>query len=301
MQIILAIVGIISLALMTTILTINLFWRLDDVNLKKEIIYKKDYLKIVFENKGKTICDMKATFVLCDIFTYEYLDEPKEYYMPVLLKNATWKLKLDLNETFWYKAVYNMLTSNHVKLYCIFSFIDAKTGQNSIKMEEISKENLRVTDNLLSYEEFIKGTVLSYKDLLTAENNKGTQKILKTANGIIMDYEFLSGADENSFVMTYYNFHEPNLNLEKYNKEKTYLELRLKTDDNITLNFEIKTKSEIYTEIIKLNDESKVVKIYLNKINYNLENINEICYTSLYKNNKPTGKLEVGDLRIMSE
>ena len=89
-QNILAMVGIVSLALMTTYLTINLFWRLDDVKLKKDILYKNDYLLMQFQNNGRTICDMKVTFTLYDEKTTENLEEPKEYYMPVLVKKSIW-------------------------------------------------------------------------------------------------------------------------------------------------------------------------------------------------------------------
>ena len=299
-QNVLAMVGIISLALMTTFLTINLFWRLDDVKLNKEIIYDKNSLKIQFKNKGRAICDMKATFALYDEFTSENLEEPKEYYMPILLKNSVWNLRLDLNETFWYKAVYDLLTTTDKKLYCIFSFVDTQTGQSSIKVEEITKENIKATNKLLEYKEFIKPTILSCERLMPIENS-GKLQIEKIENNLIMNYSFNNSSNDDSFVMTYYNLHEPCLNLEKYNREKTYLEFKLRTEDNLRLNFELKLSNEnVITKYIEINNEAKTVKIELKEIPDNIEQVKEICYTIFKKNNKLKGKLEVGDLRIIT-
>ena len=275
-QNILAMIGIVSLALMTTFLTINLFWRLDDVKLNKNITYNKDYLLMKFENKGKTICDM-----------------------PMLVKNSVWNLRLNLNETFWYKTVYDLLTSNSKKLYCIFSFVDTKTGQNSIKVEEITKENIKLSDKILDYKEFTKTVVYSYKKLLPVENC-GNLQVKEVENAIEMDYSFDEKANENSFIMLYYNLHEPNLNLEKYDKQKTYLEFDISSENKVNLRFEIKTNENILTEYVIVNNEAKTVRINLQDLNKNLENVKEICYTIFKKDGNANGKLCIGNLKIVT-
>ena len=298
-QNILAMIGIVSLALMTTFLTINLFWRLDDVKLNKNITYNKDYLIMKFENKGKTICDMKVAFSLYDELKYENIGEAKEYYMPMLVKDSVWKLRLDLNETFWYKTVYNLLTSNSKKLYCIFSFVDTKTGQNSIKVEEITKENIKLSDKVLDYKEFTKPIIFSYKKLLPVENT-GNLQVKEVENGIQMDYSFDEKTNENSFVMLYYNLHEPNLNLEKYDKQKTYLEFDVSSENRVNLKFEIKTNSDILTESIVINNEAKTVRINLQDFDKNLENVREICYTIFFFFFNKNDLLNISNLKIIT-
>ena len=293
-------IGIVALALMTTYLTINLFWRLDDVKLNKEILYDKNFLKLQFKNQGRAICDMKATFALYDEFTSENLEEPKEYYMPILLKKSIWNLRLDLNETFWYKTVYDLLSCSDKKLYCIFSFVDTQTGQNSIKVEEITKENLKMTNKLLELQDFIEPTILSCRKLLPIEN-AGKLELENQENDISMKYSFPNKATDDSFVMAYYNLHEPNLNLEKYNRETTYLELKLKSENDIRLNFELKlSNGNVITKYIEINSEAKTIHIELKNIEGNLEQVKEICYTIFKKDNKLEGKLEIGDLRIIT-
>lgn len=288
-QNILAMIGIISVALMTTFLTINLFWRLDDVKFNKEIICDLENIKISFKNKGKAICDMKATFVLYDSKISMNILEPQEYYMPIMLKNSLWNLEVSLNETFWYKAIYSLLTSNDKKLYCIFSFVDTKSGQESIKVEEIKKENLNI-----SYDEFIEPVIFKSSDLLRVENG-GKLSIDESIN-----YSFKKKDKDDSFVMLYYNFHNNYLNLEKYNKDTTYLELDINTSDNILLNFEIKlSNGNNLTKELLL--DNKKIKINLSDYADSLEEITEICYTIFKKNNELEGTLKINDLKIITK
>ena len=288
-QNILAMIGIISLALMTTFLTINLFWRLDDVKFNKEIICDLENIKISFKNKGKAICDMKATFVLYDNNYSMNILEPQEYYMPIMLKNSLWNLTLSLNETFWYKAIYSLLTSSDKLLYCIFSFVDTKSGQESIKVEQITKDNLNI-----SYDEFIKPVILKSCDLLKIENG-GKLSIDES-----IFYSFKKKDSDDAFVMMYYNFHNNYLNLEKYNKDTTYIELDINTSDNILLNFEIKLKNgnNLSKELLLNN---KKIKINLSDYTDSLESITEICYTIFKKNNNLNGTLKINDLKIITK
>lgn len=71
----LAMIGIVSLALMSTYLTINLFWRLDDVILDEDINYKNNELIFTIINKGRDICNVNIKF-----FLYNALPEAKSKY-----------------------------------------------------------------------------------------------------------------------------------------------------------------------------------------------------------------------------
>lgn len=300
LQNVLAMVGIVALALMSTFLTINLFWRLDDVKMQKEIIYDGDFLSVEFKNKGRPICDMKASFMLHDEFSSENIGETKEYYMPMLLKNSLWHLKLNLNETFWYKAVYELLSSPSKKLYCIFSFVDTKSGQSSIKVEEITRQNIKNNSKLLEYEEFIKPTIFPSQKLLPIENG-GRMELLQEQGMANIEYKFRTSSND-SFVMAYYNFHNNVLNLEKYNKETTYLEFNARAAYKLNINLEIKlSNSNIITKYLNITDEGETIRIYLKDISDNLENITEICFTIFARDNYLSNRFQIGDLRIVTQ
>lgn len=301
LQNLLAMIGIVALALMTTYLTINLFWRLDDVKLNKEMQYDGRYLKLQFKNYGTPICDVKVTFILYDDKTAENIEEPKEYYMPILLKNSFWNLKLDINETFWYKAIYNLLVEENRKLYCIFSFVDTQNGQSSIKVEEIQKENLKMNNKLLEYEEFIKPIKISCERLNPIENN-GKIHLNYDEGNMNIQYNFPKNRNSESFIMAYYNFHDTTLNLEKYNKETTYLEFAVQANNNMLLTMEIKTKNNnVISRKIEVNEELQNIKIEFKDICDNLEEINEICYTIFAKENANENSFNISDLKIFTK
>ena len=300
LQNILAMIGIVSLALMSTFLTINLFWRLDDVTLNKKVICDNDILKFEFKNKGNTICDIKCNFMIYNEFTSENIEEAKEYYMPMLLKNSHWNLKVNLNETFWYRAIYYLLTTKNIKLYCIYSFVDTKNGQNSIKVEEITAQNIITDNKMLEYVEFIKPTILSCGKLLAVENG-GKIDLTYSENMMNIHYEFKNNENKSNFVMAYYNFHNNLLNLEKYNKENTYLEFSAVSNKKLNLNVEIKSNSSESKKFIELTEEAKTIKIPLKEIECNLEQIREICFTIFVGDNELKNSLQISDLRIVTK
>ena len=297
---VLAMLGIISLALLTTYLTINLFWRLDDVRLGKNIIYHGDTLSLQFQNLGRTICDMKATFVLYDENSSVNTLDPKEYYMPVLVKKSFWNLTFDLSETFWYRAVYELL-ANSKKLYCVFSFVDTKTGQSSIKVEEITKENLKTEQGVLDYQTFVHPVVLSCQNLLPVANN-GEIKVINQDSSMTFDFVFRKKDAITSFVMLYYNFHEKPLNLEKYHRETTFLEMTFACEQEVHLTIEIKLSQDIkIVKEVELKEEKRTIAIPLQEIKSSLEEVREICYTIFKKNNPLKGSIEIYDFKIITK
>ena len=299
-QNLLAMVGIVALALMTTFLTIKLFWRLDDVELISDVLWDEDELSIRFQNHGGSICDMRAIFTLYNEEKMENIREPKEYYMPVLVKHSVWNLKVDMNETFWYKAVYFLLTSSNVKLYCVFSFVDTKSGQSSIKVEEIKKDNLKVKNRLLEYQDFVKPVCFSWKNLLPIENG-GHLGLTENENGLFCSYHFAKNCTATSFVMVYYNFQDHPLNLEKYSRDTTHLEITFKADDIVNLVLEIKlAQGNIIRRSISLVKGTTKFKLNFNEILENIEEVREICYTLFKKENEPQGLFEIGDLKIVT-
>ena len=300
-QNILAIIGIVALALMSTYLTINLFWRLDDVKLNQKVLYSDGILKFEFQNNGRNICDMKASFMLYDELTLENIEEPKDYYMPILLKKSKWNLKVNLNDTFWYRVIYELLTDSHKTLYCMFSFVDTKNGQSSIKVEKITSRNLATTTGKLEYKEFTLPDKLNCQDLLGVENG-GNIELNYAENLMNIEYKFKNNSKNDEFVMAYYDFHNDLLNLEKYNKEKTYLEFYAESAKKLDMNLEIKSPNgTINTQFLMLTEEPKIIQISLENINGNLENVSEICFTIFANKNKLNNNLKIGDLRIITK
>jgi len=290
LQNILAMIGIVALALMSTFLTINLFWRMDDVKMDKKILLKDDNLNFKFLNEGKALCDLKATFMLYDKNINKNIMDAKEYYMPILLKKSVWNLDLSLDETFWYKTVQLLLSTTNYELYCMYSFVDTKSGQSSIKFVKFTKDNLFIEDKLLTLEEFYKPVIVS-KNNLKPIANEGN--ISKNKDEVVFEFN----KNKDAFVMLFYDFHEKNLNLEKYDKEKTYLEFEVESG-NLNLTWELKlTNGEVYRQKFLINGKTKC-QVFLKNIPGNLENVREVCFTIFKNNNKTKGNFKISDLKI---
>lgn len=300
-QNILAMIGLIALALMSTYLTINLFWRIDDVKLSNKIILKDNMLNFEFTNSGRSICDVKASFVIYDPTYGENIGDPKEYTMPIIISKSKWNLKVSLNETFWYKSIYNLLSNKNGKLFCTYSFVDTKNGQSSIRVQEIVKENIIKNGKALQFSEFTEPVIISSKNLLPCEY--GSKVRLSKEEGFInMHYEINKNADDKNFAMAYYDYKSNNLNLGKFDKEKTYLEFSVSSAKKLKLNFEIKfSGGSQVTKIYELDENMQTVNIPLSEVkaDLNLENIIEICYTVFKEYNYLTNDLKISDFKIV--
>ena len=208
---------------------------------------------------------------------------------------------MNLNETFWYRVIYELLTSPYKTLYCMFSFVDTKNGQSSIKVEKITSKNFMTPTGKLEYEEFILPNKINCQNLLGIENG-GNIQLNYTENLMNIRYGFKDNFENDEFVMAYYNFHNDLLNLEKYNKETTYLEFYAESAKQLNLNLEIKfSNGTMDTKFLTITEEPKTIQIQLKDINGNLENISEICFTIFAKKNKISNSLKVGDLRIITK
>ena len=58
---------------------------------------------------------------------------------------------------------------------------------------------------------------------------------------------------------------------------------------------------KLNTEYIEIHQEAKTIHIELKNIEDNIEQVKEICYTIFKENNNLEGKLEIGDLRIITK
>lgn len=302
LQNIFAMIGIISLALMTTFLTINLFWRLDDVKMQEriEIDLDQQKMRFCFQNRGSAICDMKANFLLYDAKKSEGKQEKEEYYIPLMIKNSTWNVEVSTEDTFWYQALYQMLKDSSKKLYCTFSFVDTKSGQGSIKVEPITiSQFYEVTGQPLSYESLVKPSLFPKSELKIIDNN---EQIYTTDQNEFLQVDYTIKKKTTPFLMLYYNFHALPFNFEKYPKDSTYLEWSAYSKENMTITMEIKSPSAtVYSFPMELTPTPKTFQIPFSEIDGNCQEITEICYTVFPQNNPKTNQIFLSDLKRITK
>ncbi len=294
-----AMIGIISIALMSTFLTLNLFWRFDDVLLQKKVDFDFSNQRFFFHftNKGKTICNMKASFLLYDTLTNEGIEGPREYFMPLLLENASWNISLSLEETFWYDAFLSILRNDAKHLYCTFSFVDTKSGQESIRVEEIlpsycqNERKEALTVNMIQQPIFIRTANLKMIENGTKLQLSHSKKMSTLA------YQQLNQVKD--FMMVYYSFRQHPLNLEKYKSSDTYLTFGIQSSKKLQLDLEIKTLDQAqFTYPIQVQPEKTEIKIFVKEIPLYLEQVHEICFIIRKKGNLNANEMTLTDIQI---
>lgn len=220
LQQVFAMIGIISLSLMGTFLTINLFWRIDDVKIRPTIEWKKEkehsYLTFEIQNKGRSICDLKATFMTYDASGNLIAQNLEEYTYPLLVHGAKWIMTMNLKETFWYQTLKTMLENDQVSLYMTFSLVDVKTGQSSIKVVSWKVKDL-VSDELETLTLNIKNPIIHLP--LEKLQVVGYQSVVQKLDDAGMSYEFSKKKD--SFAMLYFSYHDEKENWNRYDANKT--------------------------------------------------------------------------------
>ena len=284
----LAMIGIVSLALMSTYLTINLFWRLDDVILDEDINYKDNELMFTIINKGRDICNVNIKFFLYNAKAKQNQNITREYDAPIIMKKSSWSFEVSLDDTFWYQTVKNILKNNEYQVYASMSFVDMKTGQESIKLIPITAGNIIG----LTLAKLNNPVIFNTKDInLIANNNK------LELNNKVLTYQINSN---DTFLMAYYSF--DNLNLNKYD-DKSYLEWNLKSIKEAIIVIEIKSgvnKLLAYQSKYALNENFTKIKISLNKLKGNREEIKEICLTIFTNDNKYLeNSIVMSDLKLI--
>lgn len=282
LQNILAIVGIVSLALLSTYLTINLFWRLDDVKLNKQIIFKDNILYFDFINKGKVICDFKVSFLLYDKNNKKSINS-EEYSTPMILNKSLFTLDININDYFWYQSIYEILNDNK-ELYCLYSFVDTTNGQASIKMDKINKEYL----NNISISYFKKDIVFEDIEICS---NKGN--IICEGNNYMYELN-----DKESFVMAYINFKQDELNIKKFSNMDKIFSFKVSSKNNINMIVEFKNNTgKVYEKKIAIDNDT-YMKIPLEEVINKTDSLKEICFTIFGDNNKNKGKYILEDIKI---
>lgn len=146
-QNIFALIGIVTVTLMTTYLTINLFWRMDDVKISSQIPIwleenNKYFASVLIANEGEGICKLKGDFMACDD-NGEEISKSKSFEKPLLIKKSFWKIDIPVENSFLYKVLRTMRKWKlFCRLYLTFSFVDTATGQESIKVVEYTENDI---------------------------------------------------------------------------------------------------------------------------------------------------------------
>lgn len=147
------VIGVVTVSILSAYLTVNLFWRVDDVFISKNIaiwksVNEKYYASVLVGNKGKNICKLELSFVAYDEKKNSIGEMGKTFAYPLLIKNGIWKIDIPLENGFLYDLLRIIRKGRRdCIIYTTFEYVDSETGQGSIKVQEYTSDNVFVSSN----------------------------------------------------------------------------------------------------------------------------------------------------------
>lgn len=154
------VLGIVTLSIMSAYLTVNLFWRVDDVFISNNIaVWKssdssKYNASVLIGNKGKNICKLEVSFVAYDENKNPIGEMGKTYTYPLLIKGGLWKIDMPIENGFLFDMLRIIRQGRkNCLIYAIFEYVDSETGQGSIKVQEYSSKEVFVSQNMSGFDE----------------------------------------------------------------------------------------------------------------------------------------------------
>lgn len=144
----LAIVGILTLSLLSAYLTVLFLYR-TDVKICPKIFVWQDiegyyYCSILVKNFGKAVCNLHMSISLYNCNETTLHDENKmsndicERYRPILLKKGLWCENFIISpveSVFFFKTFQHFVKGENYKLYVLWSIVDETTGQETTHMQ----------------------------------------------------------------------------------------------------------------------------------------------------------------------
>lgn len=144
--------GIVTISILSAYLTVNLFWRVDDVFLSSHMAIwesedEKYHASVLVGNKGKNLCKLELSFVAYDENKNYMGDLGKAFAYPLLIKNGIWKIDIPINNGFLYDVLRTIRKGRKdCMIYATFEYVDSETGQSSIKVNEYDSDHIFVSN-----------------------------------------------------------------------------------------------------------------------------------------------------------
>lgn len=143
--------GIVAVSILSAYITVNLFWRVDDVFISNHIsIWKsandKYHASIIVGNKGKNICKLELSIVAYDENKNSIGEMGKTFSYPLLIKNGIWKIDIPIDNGFLFDVLRTIRKGRKdCMVYTTFEYVDSETGQSSIKVQEYNSDHIFVS------------------------------------------------------------------------------------------------------------------------------------------------------------
>jgi hypothetical protein len=266
--------GIVTISILSAYLTVNLFWRVDDVFISNHIAIwesedEKYHASILVGNKGKNLCKLELSLVAYDENKNYMGDLGKTFAYPLLIKNGIWKIDMPINNGFLYEVLRTIRKGRKdCMIYATFEYVDSETGQSSIKVNEYDSDhifvsnikegfyNSSVCEKKLKWNQFkcidknIEGdfifndwicrNIIGFDLNQVKPINKNNIKIITNGNDVDKsfilqaDVDFCNTNNHPDFVMALLEFTAPYQDWSGYYSKGSYFQFEISGDEGIS-------------------------------------------------------------------
>lgn len=150
-QLIFSLIGVVSVSTLSALLTVQLFWKIDNVIINDKCFigydeYDNPQLSLFIINKGSDICNIKINLA-------SYIEEGTsrsricyEEERPLLLKKSIWKIDIPISNTPLYQSLRYIYKEQHSRLsfFLTISYVDTKNGQETIQVKQYTKREISI-------------------------------------------------------------------------------------------------------------------------------------------------------------
>lgn len=199
-RIIFAIIGLITVSTLSAVLTIQLFWKIDDVVINNKCFitfndtYDKPLLYLFIVNKGADICNIKIKLSSYYVSDTSHSEICYEEERPLLLKKSIWKIQIPIKDKSLYKALrlmYKSVLNNSqpkISFFLTISYVDTNNGQETIQVRQYTYDDISMPSNDIILED--KSFKSKLRKLRTISKERYTNK--KFREWIIDNYTHYS-------------------------------------------------------------------------------------------------------------
>lgn len=300
--------GIVTISILSAYLTVNLFWRVDDVFVSSHMAIwesadEKYHASVIVGNKGKNLCKLELSFVAYDENKNYMGDLGKTFAYPLLIKNGIWKIDMPINNGFLYDVLRTIRKGRKdCMIYATFEYVDSETGQSSIKVNEYDSDHIFVSnikggfyngsvcDKNLKWKQFkhidknmkqdfvfnnwICRNIVAFDLNQTKAINKNNIKIITNVNDVDKRFNLQADVDlcntnnPPDFVMALLEFTGPYQDWSGYYSKGSSFQLEISGDEGIS-DMQLEIKDKSGAKLI---DEKIIVTDVVTKHSFKLNN-----------------------------
>jgi hypothetical protein len=306
-----ALIGLITVSAMSAVLTIKLFWKIDDVKINEKCFITKRNNKAVLSffimNRGANICNVNlklSSYYDLDTASSEMCFEKQR---PLLLEKTIWEIHIPIKDEVFQglRHMYQQWmdnTKSDISLFLTVSYVDTTNGQETIQVKQFTYNSISMPENIIfdgnsfnksckqllkkSQERYINDDIVDWltnktiiydiKQLQRVENSGSLTKVFTEETAIdkyhIIFNDTIKTINTEEFMMLFWNFNTTPENWVTFYNESGKISFNLAATASVE-NIKFQIKAIINGNRLTIFERNINPDEILKKYEYTLEDV----------------------------